>query len=231
MHQRACDLLKARRLESHTDGSALWENHRCSTGGCRGSTCFRNVSCRSLLWSKSSLISRTDWRVPGRSICHSSSMMWRMPLVLETHSIRPQLSAKMTTLKVFTCRLRRRAFGLRRRSWFTMTPNSIMRESLRRSPRRSALQRKGYSRPSSPMKVSFFGRSLVRKTSICSLHRSVQTNSGKGLITDFVSRCERISGIVGVIWCCSGTMIFHLSVALIEPPSSFGKLDRRLIVG
>mmetsp|Transcript_90055 Transcript_90055/g.291443 ORF Transcript_90055/g.291443 Transcript_90055/m.291443 type:complete len:234 (-) Transcript_90055:2040-2741(-) len=49
MHQRACDLLYVRRLNSHTDGSALMVNHRCNTGGCRGKTCLVKVSYRSLL--------------------------------------------------------------------------------------------------------------------------------------------------------------------------------------
>mmetsp|Transcript_105083 Transcript_105083/g.313924 ORF Transcript_105083/g.313924 Transcript_105083/m.313924 type:complete len:432 (-) Transcript_105083:424-1719(-) len=229
MHHNACDLLYVRRFASHTDGSALVANQRCKTGGCLGRTCFVKVSWRSLLWSKSSLISRTDCWCPGRRRLQRSSMMCRMPLVLETHSMRPQLSAKMTTLKVWTSMFRRRASGFFCSSWLTMTPNCIIRESFLKSPRRSALQRKAYIFPSVPRKVSFFGLSLVLNTSTVSRHLSVHTCSGNG--SNAIFDLFRIRGICAVIWDCSGTKTFHFSVDLWLCPTSLGKCLSRLMVG
>mmetsp|Transcript_94654 Transcript_94654/g.262977 ORF Transcript_94654/g.262977 Transcript_94654/m.262977 type:complete len:248 (+) Transcript_94654:424-1167(+) len=172
MHHSACDLLNIMRLDSHIDGSALCENHFCNIGGCLGKTNFVKVSWRSLLRSKMSLISRRLCCGPCWVRFQRSSMTWRMPRVLDTHSMRPQLSWRMTTLNVTKCKFRRCASGCCSSNWLTMTPNIIMRESLRRSPRRSALQRKGYFTPSVPMKTSFFGLSFVRNTSTWSSQRS-----------------------------------------------------------
>mmetsp|Transcript_70997 Transcript_70997/g.200294 ORF Transcript_70997/g.200294 Transcript_70997/m.200294 type:complete len:229 (-) Transcript_70997:448-1134(-) len=208
-------------------------NHLCSTGGCRGSTCLVNVSCKSLLWSKMSLISRTVCWWPGLRRFHRSSMMCRMPLVFETHSIKPQLSCRITTLNVTRHRLRRRASGFWSSNWLTMVPNIIMRESLRKSPLRSALTKKGYSRPSLPRNTSFLGRSFVLKTSKESRQRSEKSISGNASMLTCVSFCDRIRGTAAVICRWRGTSTFQLCPGLDAPPppSNFGKdLDKLMVL-
>mmetsp|Transcript_67856 Transcript_67856/g.207916 ORF Transcript_67856/g.207916 Transcript_67856/m.207916 type:complete len:218 (-) Transcript_67856:1065-1718(-) len=142
MHHNAWERLKVIRLANQPEGSALCANHRCSTGGCLGKICRVNVSNKSLLRSKISLISRTACCGPRHMRFQSSSMTWRMPFVPATHSMRPQFSCMMTTLKVTRCKLRRWASELCCSSWLTMPPNIIIRESFRRSPLRSTLHRK-----------------------------------------------------------------------------------------
>mmetsp|Transcript_51238 Transcript_51238/g.146301 ORF Transcript_51238/g.146301 Transcript_51238/m.146301 type:complete len:249 (+) Transcript_51238:654-1400(+) len=229
MHQSACERAKSRRRESQTEGSALLANQRCRTGGCRGRTCLVKVSWRSLLWSNSSLISRGDCCWPGLRRFQRSSMMCRIPRVLETHSISPHRSVKMTTLKVWTSRLRLRASGFFCRSWLTMAPNCIILASFLKSPRLSALHKNGYSLPSLPRKVIFLGLSLVLNTSTVSKHFSVKTASGKGWKVARSSRL-RSGGATAVICACSGTKTAHLSDGLAICPSSLGKGFSRLMV-
>ena len=66
----------------------------------------------------------------------------RMPAVRSTHCMSAELSSRMTTAKVRMRSLRRRPSGSLASTRFTTEANSIMRASLRRSPRRSILHKK-----------------------------------------------------------------------------------------
>mmetsp|Transcript_4439 Transcript_4439/g.13765 ORF Transcript_4439/g.13765 Transcript_4439/m.13765 type:complete len:243 (+) Transcript_4439:799-1527(+) len=150
-------------------------------------------------------------------------MTWRMPLVCGTHWMRPQSSVSGSTAKVVSCRPRRRLASSRCSSTLSRPANSIMRKSLRRSS--LGLARKGQSRPSVPLSVTFLGACRLDMTSTRSSMPWMRGESSRkgecraaaaSLPRDlpFVGLAAssggvvpaRSTGIVGRSASCSGTM-------------------------